>query len=205
MKRRNKFSDFMGAVKMSRALQSPAGVRVTLCLPHARKEPRNLRLLGTAGGGGARLVPCKLSHSEVEDLVAKAKAKGERPPVKPLGPYARQFGADPTAQWCKDQAATPRSPLDKLAFGTTNTWSRLSGSLEFVDPGAGRATGGGVFMTDLVDCRPGMFSPAFADLITSIKQGMRYFGLPKDALVKQDLITVTLIGSERTLSVQGQP
>lgn len=60
VQKRNKYSDFMAAVKMSRALQSQSGVRVTLVLPHARKEPRNLRLLN-----GGRLVPTRLSFEEV--------------------------------------------------------------------------------------------------------------------------------------------
>lgn len=60
VKKRNKYSDFMAAIKMSRALMSQAGVRVNLVLPHGLKEPRNLRLLH-----GGRLVPTTLSFEEV--------------------------------------------------------------------------------------------------------------------------------------------
>ena len=55
---------------------------------------------------------------------------------------------------------------------------------------------------DLVDCRPGMFSPVFADMITDTKAGMKFRGLKKDSLRNLELLTVTLIGSERTLSLK---
>jgi len=42
-----------------------------------------------------------------------------------------------------------------------------------VDPDAGRGTEDGFFMTDCVDCRPGMFSPVFADYIHKVKLGMK--------------------------------
>jgi len=53
------------------------------------------------------------------------------------------------------------------------THSTTHRSCEFVDPDAGRGTEDGFFMTDCVDCRPGMFSPVFADYIHKVKLGMK--------------------------------
>lgn len=69
VKKRNKYSDFMAAIKMSRALMSQAGVRVNLVLAHGHKEPRNLRILH-----GGRLVPTALSFEEVSAHLARGSA-----------------------------------------------------------------------------------------------------------------------------------
>jgi hypothetical protein len=42
---------------------------------------------------------------------------------------------------------------------------------------APRGTEEGLFMTDCVECRPGMFSPVFADLIGTMKTNIKFFGV----------------------------
>lgn len=70
-----------------------------------------------------------------------------------------------------------------------------------MDVNATRGTEEGMFMTDCVECRPGMFSPVFADLIGAMKYNIQFFGMPAKELDDLDLVTVTLISSERTFSV----
>ena len=47
-----------------------------------------------------------------------------------------------------------------------------------------------------------MFSPVFADMIADCKAGMKFRGWKKDSLQKLELVTVTLIGAERTFSLR---
>jgi len=173
-------------------------VRCTLVLANAVKEPRNLRLLGEHG----RLVPTKLSHEEIEDLQFKAKQANKRGGAGvSVSAYERKFKPSPTHQFYASQAEQERTGLS-ARLGQSNTYARVSGNLQFVDPSATKGTEVGLFMADVVDCRPGMFSPVFADYIAAVKQSMKYFGAPKDSLTKLELKTVTLIGSERCFSLE---
>jgi hypothetical protein len=138
---------------------------------------------------------------QVDDLVFKAKRSGRKPPIRPVSTLARWLGPNPTHTYHKERAALPRSKLSHVLH-SSNTSARVRGTNEFVDPKATAGTEEGLFMRDLVDCRAGMFSPAFADLIFGMKNAIKYAGMAKTAMVEQERLTVTLIGAERTLSLE---
>lgn len=56
-------------------LQSPRGIRVTYVMAGAKKEPRNLRLLGY------HIVPTKLSLEELQALDDEVISRGSAAPV----------------------------------------------------------------------------------------------------------------------------
>jgi hypothetical protein len=68
-----------------------------------------------------------------------------------------------------------------LAYKDINTMSLFTPTPphtnRFVDMNAPRGTEEGLFMTDCVECRPGMFSPVFADLIGTMKTNIKFFGV----------------------------
>jgi hypothetical protein len=61
----------------------------------------------------------------------------------------------------------------------------------FVDMNAPRGTEEGLFMTDCVECRPGMFSPVFADLIGTMKTNIKFFGVLQTITHTKTKITST--------------
>lgn len=134
-------------------------------------------------------------------MVFKAKRNGTKPPLRPVSTLARWLGPNPTHTYHKERAALPRSKMSHVLH-SSNTSARVRGTSEFVDPNATAGTEEGLFMRDLVDCRAGMFSPAFADLIFGMKNAIKYAGMAKTAMVEQERLTVTLIGAERTFSLE---
>mmetsp|Transcript_2457 Transcript_2457/g.3315 ORF Transcript_2457/g.3315 Transcript_2457/m.3315 type:complete len:584 (-) Transcript_2457:161-1912(-) len=190
VKKRNKFTEFMSALNLVRLLQGPKGLRVTLCLTGAKKEPRNLRMVE-----GGRLIPAHLSRQEIEEYNEKAKvARKQR-----IKKYSKDMNKN-TFEDIHREARKERTSWSKKK--NSNFWGMLSGNVEFVDYGATRGTEEGMFMVDVVDCRPGMFSPVFADLIGVMKQNIKYYGVNRKELDNLDLVTVTLIGAERTFSLE---
>lgn len=134
-------------------------------------------------------------------MVFKASRDGIKAPVRPVSRLARWLGPNPTCAYHQERAAAPRSRASRVAH-SSNTAARLRGSNEFVDPKATAGTEEGIFMQDLVDCRAGMFSPAFADLIFGMKNAIKYAGVAKTAMSEQERLTLTLIGAERTFSLE---
>ncbi len=117
----------MAAIKMSRALQGPSGVRVLLVQQNAVKVWRNLRILG------GRLVATNLSRSELHAVgVAAAEAARRRgavvPPPRPFRPVLSD--ARNTFKALNDLAAQPRG----RTWRDSNLWARLTNNLKCARP-----------------------------------------------------------------------
>jgi len=192
------------ALVLKRRLLNPQGILVTYVLPGARKVPRILRLVGNY------LVPAKLTLDELEaleednDLDRGSIIRRTRSLRRKLSFNSSKAVAAAAAQEREEMRAAQKDTVTApRRFSVSGMLRRARNHMmDEEDTENEEGVPYGCDIREMLDCRPGMYSPVFADLITAVKQQIKFYGGDKKQLTELERHTATVVGADRTLSLE---